>query len=175
MKDLSELRHMQDEIRDMVGSDTFIQTLCRLNCADRLDDFMTLLKGTVDAVEDAYHPSPDGRILVVGGTKCKRNELSAIGKTMGVAKNRFEFVLDFTETKKYPFSTLYLNEGYAAVMVGPIPHKAVDMDDVICNLEHTRGYPPVIRLGSNELKITKSNFRLSLEDAISKKIIAVGA
>ena len=153
----------------------FVKTLCRLNCADLLDDLTELLRPpSPEDVVTAYRATPKGRILVIGGTKCKKNELVAIGKSLGIRKDRFEFRLNYSESKRYPYGRLYLNEMYAVVLVGPVPHKTIEMDSVLSNMEQTPGYPPVARLGTNELKITKSNFRACLQDLIRQRIVMPG-
>lgn len=47
-----------------------------------------------------------------------------------------------------------------------------DYGSVISALESEDGYPPVVRLGSNGLKITKSDFRAKLEEMIQLRKIA---
>ena len=175
MKDYNELKAIQEKIREEVNSDAFIQTLCRMNCTGTLDEFMTMLEPYKPVNDCAFHPSPNGKILVVGGSRCKRNELSAIGRNMGIPKERFVFVLDFVETKKYPFWKLRCNEDWAAVMLGPIPHKIQDMESVIATMEHDEKYPPIVRLGSNDLKITKTNFKECLRSLIDTNIVSTSA
>lgn len=60
-------------------------------------------------------------------------------------------------------------------MVGPMPHSTEskgDYSSVISAIENEEGYPPVIRMGKNTLKITKSDFREKLENAIKDQLIA---
>ena len=47
-----------------------------------------------------------------------------------------------------------------------------DYSSVISAIEAEEGYPPVVRLGSNGLKITKSDFRSKLTEMIEMKKIA---
>ena len=48
-----------------------------------------------------------------------------------------------------------------------MPHSTAgkgDSSSAIANMENASGYPKVIRLGSNELKITKTNFKMALQE-----------
>lgn len=61
------------------------------------------------------------------------------------------------------------------IMVGPMPHSGTSKGDsgsVIAKIESTEGYPPVVRLGTNGLKITKTDFRNKLKEMIDTKKIA---
>ena len=55
-----------------------------------------------------------------------------------------------------------------------MPHSTVskgNSSSAIANMEENDGFPPVIRLGSSELKITKSDFRNKLDEAFKKGYI----
>lgn len=59
------------------------------------------------------------------------------------------------------------NPNYRLVIVGPMPHNTagkVESRSTISEREKGNGYPKVIRLGSNELKITKTNFKQALQE-----------
>lgn len=59
------------------------------------------------------------------------------------------------------------NPNYRLVIVGPMPHSTTGKGEsrsTISELENGNGYPKVIRLGSNELKITKTNFKQALQE-----------
>ena len=61
------------------------------------------------------------------------------------------------------------------LIVGPMPHSGSGKGgygSVISALESEDGYPPVVRLGSNGLKITKSDFRAKLEEMIQLRKIS---
>ena len=54
-----------------------------------------------------------------------------------------------------------------------MPHKTSgtgDFSSAITRMEQDEGFPPVIRLGSNDLKISKSSFKAALEEAINSKL-----
>ena len=59
----------------------------------------------------------------------------------------------------------------------PLPEAPADetppiSGSVIAKIESTEGYPPVVRLGTNGLKITKTDFRNKLKEMIDTKKIA---
>ena len=60
------------------------------------------------------------------------------------------------------------------IMVGPMPHSAKAKDEyssVISAIENKEGYPPVVRLGSNGLKITKSDLKAKFAECLNKGLI----
>lgn len=83
--------------------------------------------------------------------------------------------LNYEDAKTFMFDKLQWNPRYSLLMVGPMPHSGIikgDYSSIISALETEDGYPPVVRLGSNTLKITKSDFKAKLSEMIeTKKII----
>lgn len=66
---------------------------------------------------------------------------------------------------------------YSAVLVGAMPHSVKDKGDfssMITAMEKQEGYPLVIRMGSNELKITKSNFEQALKGLLNQNLLRGG-
>ena len=58
-----------------------------------------------------------------------------------------------------------------------MPHSVKDKGDfssMITVMEKQEGYPPVIRMGSNELKITKSNFEQALKGLLNQNLLRGG-
>lgn len=47
-----------------------------------------------------------------------------------------------------------------------------DNGSIISALENEDGYLPVVRLGSNQLKITKSDFKVKFAECMQRKLIA---
>ena len=69
------------------------------------------------------------------------------------------------------------NPNYALVLFEPIGHSARDKGEygrIITAMEQVDGYSPVMRLGQNDLKITKTNFQEMLTEAIRDGIIEAG-
>ena len=113
-------------------------------------------------------------IVVIGQSNTKVDKLIGVAKELGFHKEQFLFCLDYNDAKTFQYKKLQYSPKYAAVLVGAIPHSTKDkggFSSIISALEHQNGYPPVIRIGNNELKITKSSFKQSLSDLISKKLL----
>lgn len=114
-----------------------------------------------------YNTHKDGKIVVLGSSQVKKNDLLGIITSLGLDKNRFEFYLDYEKFVSYPFSKLQYNPKYRLVIVGSMPHSTSgkgNSSSAIANMEKQNGYPKIIRLGSNNLKITKTNFKTALQE-----------
>lgn len=134
-----------------------------------LDDwgFRDLIKNDAVSSDDFYDTHKNGKIVVLGSSQVKEHDLLGIVKNLGLDKDRFEFCLEYKEIVSYPFSKLQYNPNYRLVIVGPMPHSTagkVNSSSAIAEMENGNGYPKVIRLGSNELKITKTNFKNTLQN-----------
>lgn len=116
---------------------------------------------------DYYDTHKDGKIVVLGSSQVKEHDLLGIIKSLGLDKDRFEFCLDYKAIETFQFSKMQYNPNYRLVIVGPMPHSTTGKGEsrsTISELENGNGYPKVIRLGSNELKITKTNFKQALQE-----------
>lgn len=103
----------------------------------------------------------NGTIVVLGESNVSEGVLLAIVRGLGFDKRRFEFHLSYDSTKKFDERKMQWNSAYSLVLVGPMPHIGAskgDSNSIISALETTEGYPPIIRLGTNSLKISKSDF-----------------
>ncbi len=117
-----------------------------------------------DSFYDTYK---NGKIVILGSSQVKEHDLLGIVKSLGLDKDRFEFCLDYKQIVSYPFSKLQYNPNYRLVIVGAMPHSTAgkgDSSSAIADMEKGNGYPKVVRLGSNELKISKSNFKKALQE-----------
>ena len=133
-----------------------------------------LIKSAFPSSDDFYETEKDGKIVVIGAPQVKEHDLLGVAKSLGLDKDRFEFCLDYYESVKYPFHKLQYNTKYRLVIVGPMPHSTSvkgDSSSAISEMETGVGYPRVIRLGSNELKITKTNFKKALQEQIAENYI----
>lgn len=175
MLDIFELEQLEQEMLKEL-EDTLSSRLALLNRSGELEDLLRLL-----GLEKLLHSTSNntryktGKIIIIGETKVKPEAFHAIGKSLGINKDRFELYLDYNDAKSFKFEKLQGNSEYALIMVGPMPHSGVSKGDssgIITALEQkNNGYPPVVRLGSNGLKITKSNFREGLQKAIEDGLI----
>ena len=166
--DLEE--NLTQELKDKLTS-----ILIRLNRSNKLEEFLELI-GLSNLLknENVFTPFKNGKILVVGQSKVKKEDLLSVAKDLGFQKDRFEFMLGYYDAKKYNFKNLQWNPNYCLVLVGPMPHSTTakgEYSSVIAMMESAEGYPPIIRLGLNELHITKSNFKSNLCNAIYNSLI----
>lgn len=119
----------------------------------------------------------NGKILVLGASKVKMDDLRMTINKLGLSSDRFEFVLDYYETQTYNYRKLEYNPLYRLVLIGPVPHSSSGMGEsssVAAELtKHPDKYPRAIPLyAGGELKITKSNFKSVLADMLNEGYIA---
>lgn len=152
------------------------QILTRLNREGRLEELLEIL-GLSELLkpEPLYTCFENGKIVVLGESNVAEAVLLSIAKSLGLDKKRFEFHLGYDDAKMFDGRKMQWNPAYSLVLVGPMPHSGTskgDASSVITALENTEGYPPVIRLGTNSLKISKSDFKAKLTEAMERKLIA---
>lgn len=176
MMDLTEMNDLQSSLMSLFGnSDKLMERIIYLNRTNRLESFLELL-GFVK--EDNFLDSTrskNGKIIVVGESEVTKQCLLAIGKECGISKDRFEFCLSYDEAKRFNFKKTQYSDKYSLIMVGPMPHSSYgsgDFSSALSALRNTDGYPPVVSLGFQSLKITKTNFKNTLEELIRNKILS---
>ena len=170
MLDVEELLELEDNIRKELD-DHLPAALSMLNRTGELEAFLKML-GMEDLLQSKplYQVYKTGKIIVIGRSDVKAEVLLSIAKSLGLSKERFELHLDYEDGKTFDFE-----KTYALIMVGPMPHSGTgkgDSGSIIAKIESTEGYPPVVRLGTNGLKITKTDFRNKLKEMIDTKKIA---
>ena len=147
--------------------------------ANRIGTLRTLLqKWGLDNIlinESAYETNKDGKIVVIGQSDVKLNVLQGIIKSLNLDKNRFEFCLEYDECKTFNYKKLQYSPNYRVVLFGPLPHSTSGKNDsssVIAEMKSKEGYPRIETLNAgNKLKITKSNFKSTLERLIQENYI----
>lgn len=175
MLDVEELLELEDNIRKELD-DHLPAALSMLNRTGELETFLKML-GMEDLLQSKplYQVYKTGKIIVIGRSDVKAEVLLSIAKSLGLSKDRFELYLDYEDGKTFDFEKTHWKPQYALIMVGPMPHSGTSKGDsgsVIAKIESTEGYPPVVRLGTNGLKITKTDFRNKLKEMIDTKKIA---
>lgn len=174
MFDVDELMELEEKLH-FILDERLEEILMRLNHTGRLEELIDLL-GLSELIgrENNAHPK-EGKIVIIGQSEVGEDKLIAIAKNYGIEKSRLEFCLDYYDAKNYDFRKTQWSPEYTAILVGPMPHSGASKGDygsVISALEQQDGYPPVIRMGSNGLKITKTSFRSTLETLIKERLIA---
>lgn len=124
-----------------------------------------------------YDTYPNGKILIVGDSRVKEQEICGIMKELGIDKDRLELMLDYNKAKSYPFRNLQYNPAYRLILFGPVPHSGEgkqDKSSIITQIENDDGYPKVIRINdAHGMKITKSSVRGALSLEIESGYLAV--
>lgn len=174
--DVAALTDLETSLSD-IFSERLTEIISRLNRTDKLNTWLELM-GLTNLLEPeiSYHAYKTAKIVVIGESHLKEKILTGIAKTLGIDTNRFEFCLDYTEAKSFNFEKLRYNPNYSLLLVGAMPHKTSgtgDFSSAITRMEQDEGFPPVIRMGSNDLKISKSSFKAALEEAINAGYITV--
>lgn len=84
--------------------------------------------------------------------------------------------MEYKDIEKLKITDFKCNLKYSLIMVGPMPHSGVGKENassIISAMEGKAGYPPVVRLGTNGLKISKTDFKNKLQESIDTgKIVA---
>lgn len=172
---IEELSELEKSMRDALD-ENLLAILTKLNRSDQLCELLRLLgMEYLLNKESGYRVQKYGKILVIGQSDVKLDILLAIAKKLDLDKNRFEFHLQYDYAKKFRFSKIQWDPTYSVILVGPMPHSGGakgEYGSIISAIEHEEGYPPVVRLGSGSLKITKNEFKTKLQDLLYEGIIA---
>lgn len=176
MMDATEIKDLQLNLTDFFrNTDRVMERMTYLNRTNRLESLLELLGlSNKDSILDSFN-SNNGKIVVVGESEVTKQCLLAIGKECGISKDRFEFCLNYDEAKKFNFKKTQYSDKYSLIMVGPMPHSSYgtgDFSSALSAIRNTDGYPPVVSLGFQSLKITKTNFRNTLKGLISNRVLA---
>lgn len=176
MLDVTQLLELEEQLQ-LELNNRLGEILSLLNRTGRLEEFLELI-GLKSLLfhDNAYETFKNGRIVVIGASPVKTAALLAIGEELGISRDRFEFHLEYKDAQSLNVSNFRYNLDYSLIMVGPMPHSGVGKEDassIISAMESKEGYPPVVRLGTTGLKITKSDFRSKLQESIDTgKIVA---
>ena len=175
MLSVEELCELEENIREELD-EYLTAAIANLNRSGQLEELLQLL-GMEHLLnkEISYEVYKTGKIVVIGQSEVKAEVLLAIAKKLGLAKERFELHLDYYDAKDFNFKKMQWQPSYSLIMVGPMPHSGSgkgDYGSVISAIETEEGFPPVVRLGTNGLKITKSDFKIKLEEMIQARKIA---
>lgn len=120
----------------------------------------------------------EGKILVVGDAQCRPKDLIGVAKDLGIGQTRIEYV-DIDKITNYDFTKLEYSPNWCAVLFGATPHstkgKGRDSSTLSHMEKHRDRYPEVRRLQANSrLKITKTNFRETLQSLIAEGFVVAG-
>lgn len=155
-------------------SDNLAFYLSKLNRTGEIEKLLDLLDLQDFMENDEYKPFKTGKIILAGDCDVSKDTLLSVAKSLGINKERFELILSYNEAGKYNYSKTQYNPKYSLIIVGPMPHSGPSKEvykSIISALENKDGYPRVIKLGNSSLKISKTNFKEALVNAIKNQII----
>lgn len=169
------LSELEEEIIKRLP-DEITAILSKLNRTGQLEEWLDMMSmSNLLQGEDELYSYKDGKIVVVGGTEVKEDVLLSVAKKLGLDKSRFEFCLNYDQIQKYDFRKMQYAPLYRVILFGPSPHSGRgkgESGSIISELERSKAYPRVVRMqSSNELKITKSNFRETLMQLMDENYI----
>lgn len=145
--------------------------------SNRLNEFLNLVGlSYLLEPENGYQTFKRGKILIIGGSCVKEKDVMRAVKASGIDKKRIELCLDYKKAKNYDFHHIQYNTSYSLILAGPMPHSGVGKGEYSSKLtavEAEEGYPPVIRLGSSGLKITKSEIEKKIQYCLDQGYIAI--
>ncbi len=174
MLDVYELMNLEDELKQEL-EDNLGHILSRLNREDKIEELLDLLGlSNLLHVDSGYKVQTNGKIIIIGKSEIAANIILAIAERFGINKRRLELHLEYEDAVKFDFRKTQYDPTYSLIMVGPMPHSAKSKEEygsAISAIENKDGYPPVVRLGSNGLKITKSDLKSKFAECISSGLI----
>lgn len=169
MLEAIELDKLENSLKEILP-EKLIEIITHLNQTDKLNTWLEMM-GLASLLEiNSYRPYKTAKIVVIGDSEQKKNILTGIAKSLGISAKRLEFCLDYGAIKSFQFTKLQYNANYSLVLVGPMPHKTTgtgNFSSTIARMEQEDGFPPILRVGNNTLKITKNSFRKALEKALA--------
>lgn len=174
--DINELLELEKDVKSVLD-DNLEKIIIRLNASGDLEHFLGFI-GMADYRDNngTKHKYSNGKIIIIGQSEVSKEKLIGVAKDYGISKDRFEFYLEYDDAKTVNLRKTRWSTNYSCILVGPMPHSGEakgDSSSIITELENDDGYPPVIRMGRNGLKISKTSFRESIECAIKKEIVNV--
>ncbi len=168
----AQMVEMTELLQAELSSGKLEEIVASLNRSGRLAEFLEMIGlEYLLNVDLFYNPYSKGKIAVLGAGKSKECHLLGVAKQLGLDADRFEFCLDYDETKTFCFDKLRNVTKYAAIIVGEIPHKTKGTNgysSAIAAMENDKDYPPVYRIE----KVTNSSFRTVLQKMCSDRAIA---
>ena len=172
---VEELSNLENNLMPVLKT-RFQEIVTYLNRTGKLEDWMQLMQlDYLVETAPAYSTYKNGKIVVIGESKINECVMQGIAKKLGIDSKRLEFCLGYDEAKTADYKKLQYQPQYSLVLFGAMPHSCVgkgNFSSVIARMEQSVGFPPVIRIGG-DLKITRSSFRMALEEAIKNSYISI--
>jgi hypothetical protein len=173
----TEIVKLETNLNEILNNE-LLGILITLNRNEQLSSFLDMI-GHLDLLdndENEFKPLLNRKILVLGDSKIKANDIFKTIQNCGIDKDRIELNLNY-KLDNLDIESLKYNFNYSLILIGPVPHSFKGKDSyssIITRMEKEIGFPPVFRLNStNELKITKTAIKETIQQALKqKKIVA---
>lgn len=174
---IDELQELESDLKFELDN-RLTEILTTLNRNNKLEDFLSLIGLKNLLIQTSvYQVYKTGKIIIIGQSEISKEVILSIGKKLGISKDRFELYLEYEDAKRFNFKKTQYAPSYSLIMAGPIPHSGVDKGDyssILSSIENEQGYPPLIRLGTSGLKITKTDLKNKLKEAVERNFIEAG-
>ena len=158
---IQELSDLCDAMMSRMGLE-LLPVITKANREDVLDDLLASLgmSDLLDSNRDHGAQDPKSKIIVLGASNVKTDNLRNLARKNGFDPDRFEFQLDYDRLKHFDFSKIRNTMGYVAILAGPMPHSTPGAKEA-----HSNEYPPLIKLeAGDDLKITNNSFKRALRE-----------
>lgn len=161
-----QAEHLQ-ELSDKVAEDFLensVEIISMIFAKGKIDEFLELTGQKHFKDEILSKPKIVAKkILVIGQTSGNsEKDFKTMAQNMGVDPNSLELYLDYHDAKKINFEKFRNKPEYCAIMIGPMPHSGKskgDYSSVVRMLEEEPGFPRIIKLGENGLKLNITSFQ----------------
>ena len=156
------------------GIECPISLLALANQRENLEELLVCIgQETLLQTQYKYTVSKSGKIVIIGESAVKEKDVFGIAKSLGIDKDRIEFVGDYDKTKNYNFGKLQWQPNYSLVIMGPTPHKTTGTGDSRRPYSYrlqNDGYPEVLPLSFHE-PMSRTAIKNALVEALNKELI----
>ena len=162
--EFEEFNELKNAVLDRVA-----KNLIDSNRNNDLENYLRTIK--CDDLLSPYNTSYayNAKIIVIGDSSIKEDDMKKIAKSIGVNPNRLELHLDYDKITNFDINKLRNNFNYSDVIFGPCPHKMEGIEgysSAIAMIKHNSVEFPKLNIASsaNSLKFTKSSFEQCLKN-----------
>lgn len=163
-----------DDLMDLV-IDNIRERIYYSNRIGEIEEYLEGIgMGYLSSFNQGYKTYKAGKIVVLGASSVSVSDLENVVIGLGLDKDRFEFNLNYNKLKNYNYKKLRNNPNYRVALLGPMPHSTTGKSksgSAIEELKKNTSLRVEKLTTSNELKITQSNFKQTLEMLIKEDYI----
>ena len=173
-----EIVDLEDKIFDAYDG-CFSDILNHINTKGKIEEFLRLIdhEDLLGKTESYFDPFKDGKIVVLGASELRPNDVIRALRDEGIEKDRIELHLEYDLGGYEVEKSIRWNSFVSLVLVGPIPHSLEgkgSYSSIMEMMERKQGYPPVIRLQiAGTPKITKTNLKEAVRTAVARDYITI--